>query len=437
MSDTRDTDDLPRAHDPYAAFHVPGLWRYMLGSLLIQVGLGAQSLAIGWDIYARTHDPLALGLVGGVQAIPMFLLSLPAGYLADRFERKRIIAICLCGVAACSLGLAWSGVAHWPIAVMYLLLLGDATFAVIQRPSGAAILPTLVPPDRLENAMKWRTSLNQVSGVAGPALGAALVFLTGGAMAVYLLAAASALVWIGLLFTLPLKPSPGRAGSPTLGSVLAGLTFVWGHKALLAAVSLDMFAVLLGGAGALLPVFAVDILGGGARELGMLAAAPAVGAFVTALVMAHRPPIRKAGPAMLWAVAGFGAAWIVFGLSRNLILSLAMLVLTGMLDNISVVVRHTLIQLLTPDEMRGRVSAVNMVFIGSSNEVGGLESGAVARAFGPVAAVVSGGIGTLAIVALWAGLFPALRRFGALSDAQCLEAPASAQGVRAAPEEAG
>lgn len=403
-------------HDPYAAFRVPQLWQYLLGITLVQIGMGAQGLAIGWDIYQRTRQPLALGLVGGVQALPMILLSLPAGYLADRFDRRRLNALCLCGVAACSLGLAWLSASHGSIYLMYLLLLLDATFATLQRPSASTIFMSLVPPEVFENAMKWLTSINQISGVAGPALGG--MILVWSIPAAYVTNAVFALLLIVLLLSLQLRPSPAKAGAMSLQSVFAGVHFVWGRKLLLATISLDLFAVLLGGAVYLLPVYAKDILRVGEHGLGWLRAAPAVGAFCMAILLAHLPPMRRAGRAMLLAVFGFGLATIVFGLSRNFWLSWTMLFFTGALDNVSVVVRHTLVQLLTPDHMRGRVSAVNSIFIGSSNEIGGLESGVIAQAFGPAVSVVSGGIGTLAVVALWAILFPRLHRFGMLTGAQ-------------------
>lgn len=411
----------PSDHHPYAAFRVPGLLRYLLGSMLIQVGMGAQGLAIGWEIYQRTGQPLALGLVGGIQAIPMVLLSLPAGYLADRFDRRRLIALCLFGVAICSLGLALLSHFHGSIRLMYLVLLLDATMMTLQRPAGTSIFPSLVPPEVFENAMKWRSSLDQISAVAGPALGALVIVWS--IPAAYVANAVFALLFIGLLLSLRLRPSPAAAGTMSLRNVLAGVSFVWDRKVLLATISLDLFAVLLGGAVYLLPVYAKDILQVGAPGLGWLRAAPAVGAFCMAILLAHLPPMQRAGRAMLLTVAGFGLATIVFGLSRNFWLSWAMLFLTGAFDNISVVVRHTLVQLLTPDHMRGRVSAVNWIFIGSSNEIGGLESGMLAQAFSPLISVVSGGIGTILVVATWALAFPRLRRFGSLNitpeDAEC------------------
>ena len=399
---------------PYAAFRVPGVIRYLLGSILVQIGMGAQGLAIGWEIYLRTGKPLALGLVGGVQAIPMLLFTLPAGYLADRFDRRRLIACCLLGVAACSLGLAWESHVHGAIGWMYLLLGLDATFMTLQRPASISIFPALVPPEFFENAIKWRSSLDQLCAISGPALGALIIIWS--TPAAYALNSVFAILFIGLLLSLRLKPSPTAAGAMSLANVLAGVHFVRSRKVLLANISLDLFAVLLGGAVYLLPAYARDILHVGKLGLGWLRAAPAVGACCMALTLAHLPPMRRAGRTMLLAVAGFGLATIVFGLSRNFVLSWAMLFLTGAFDNISVVVRHTMVQMLTPDEMRGRVSAVNWIFIGSSNEIGGLESGLLASLTSPLKSVVLGGIGTLAVVAVWALGFPNLRRFGVLSS---------------------
>lgn len=407
------SDLASKTNDPYAAFRVPSLWRYLLGDLLLQIGLGAQGLAIGWDIYLRTGRPLALGLVGGIQAIPMLLLSLPAGYIADKFDRRKITAICLLGVIVCALGLSWVSAKHGSIELMYLLLLLDATFATLQRPSANSIFPGLVPAGILENAMKWRSSLFQIASVTGPALGAIIVAYS--IPAVYIVNAVFALCYVALLLTLRLKLSPSAAGAMNLKQVMAGTRFVWNRKMLLGTISLDLFAVLLGGAVYLLPVYAKDILQVGAHGLGWLRAAPALGAFFMAILLAHLPPMRHAGRAMFLAVAGFGLATIAFGFSRNFLLSWSMLFLTGALDNISVVVRHTLMLMLTPDEMLGRVSAVNFIFIGSSNEIGGLESGLAAQLMSPTLSVVAGGIGTMLVVGIWALAFPRLRTLGALT----------------------
>jgi len=289
-------------------------------------------------------------------------------------------------------------------------------------PARTALLPALVPLEAFENAVKWRTSLGQIAGMIGPVVGGFV--LAWWIPAAYLISAASEVLFMIILGSLAIGPTARAPRGRMLPQVAEGMQFVWGNKLLLGTISLDMFAVLLGGSVFLLPIYARDIidlsrLGLTAEQsLGWLRAAPAAGALIMALTLAHLPPIRNAGRTLLLAVAGFGIATIVFGLSRNFWLSMAMLLLTGVFDNISVVIRHTLVQVITPDRMRGRVSAVNAIFIGSSNELGGFESGLVARWFGAVTSVVSGGIGTLFIVLVWAGLFPRLRRFGAFTEVQ-------------------
>ncbi len=405
-------------HDAYAALRIPAFRRLLLGSQVISIGTSAQGLAIGWEMYARTNEPLALGLVGLVQAIPMLLLTLPAGYLADVFDRRRLMIISLLLASVTSLGLAAFSYFHGSIFVMYLLLFLDSCALRLGWPARAALMPLLVPREAFENAIKWRTSLGQISGMAGPAVGGFIIAWS--LPAAYVISAASTLVFIVLLMSIAVPQGARAVPGKMLRQVAEGIRFVWHKKVLLGAISLDMFGVMLGGAVYLLPIYARDIItpAGFSPEqtLGCLRAAPAAGALVMALVLAHTPPLRTAGRTMLLAVAGFGAATIVFGFSNNLWLSMAMLALTGTLDNISVVVRHTMVQLATPNEMRGRVSAVNAMFISSSNELGGFESGAVAHFFGPIFSVVSGGIGTIAIVLAWAGLFPNLRKVGRLAE---------------------
>jgi MFS family permease len=405
-------------YDPYEAFRVSAFRRYTAGALLVHIGAAAQGLAIGWEVYVRTGKPAALGLVGLVQAVPMLLLTLPAGYLADVFDRRRVMIAGMLGTSATSLALA--AFSHWrgSIALMYVLLFFDAAFHRVASPAGQALLPTLVPRRAFENAIKWRTSLFQVSSMAGPALGG---FIIGWSVpAAYLFSAGTTVLFIVILLSIEVPVSERTPRGQMLRRLREGAAFVWRRRTLLGAISLDMFAVLLGGAVYLLPIFARDIVRGAPagmapeQVLGWLRAAPAAGSLVMALLLAHMPPMRRAGRAMLWSVAGFGLATVVFGLSHNFWLSLGMLCLTGAFDNVSVVVRHTLVQLGTPNEMRGRVSAINSVFIGSSNELGGFESGMVAQLWGPVVSVVSGGLGTLAVVGLWSRLFPSLRRFGAL-----------------------
>lgn len=415
------------AHRPYACFRHAAFRRLFIGGFLIHIGTAAQSVAIGWEIYARTDSVLLLGLVGLMQAVPMLLLTLPAGYLADVYDRKRIMLIGLTGTTLTSLGLAACSFQQAAIPAMLALLFADACFHRTAGPAGTAILPLLVPAADLENAIKWRTSMFQLCSVAGPALGGIIVAFH--VPSAYLF---SACCTTGFLLLLRGTRVPVRhQGKPGAirRQLREGIGFVWHQKLILGAVSLDMFAVLLGGAVYLLPVYARDILV--SRPLGMspeqmlgwLRAAPAMGALLMALILTHRPPLRHAGRSMLLAVAAFGLATIIFGFSRSFWLSFAMLFLTGAFDNISVVVRHTLVQIRTPNALRGRVSAVNSMFIGSSNELGGFESGLVARFFGVIISVVSGGIGTIAIVLLWSRLFPGLRHLQQLAQQEPAETP--------------
>ena len=384
------------------------------------LGTSAQTLAISWEMYVRTDSAWSLGLVGLVQAIPMLTLTLPAGYLADVYDRRKILVISMVGTSLTSLGLAWSSHAGGSDVTMYGLLFVDSAFLRLGWPARSALLPLLVPRRDFESAIKWRSSLGQVSQVVGPALGGFI--LAWSLPATYLFSAATTLFFAVLLLRMAVSPQTRNPQGHMLSQIREGLSFVWSRKLLLGAISLDLFAVLLGGAVYLLPIFVRDIIDVEAvgltpeQALGWLRSAPAAGALLMAVTLAHLPPLRRAGRTMLLAFAGFGAATIVFGLSTAFWLSAVMLFLTGAFDMISVVVRNTLIQLMTPDDKRGRVSAVSAVFISSSNELGGFESGAVAALFGPVVSVVSGGIGTLAVVGLWCGLFPELRRVGRLDE---------------------
>ncbi len=409
----------PKKHDPYAAFRIGNYRRYILGWFFAMVGTQIQSIAIGWEIYQRTGLALSLGLVGLAQALPTIVLALPAGYLADRFDRRRVVTFSLIGMTLTSLGLAALSLAEGSVVLMYGLLMLDATAAVLGRPARTALVPQLVPREIFPIAVTWNTSLMQMAGVVGPALGGFVVMVS--VPAAYGLSAASTLVFIALLTRVDFRAAPEKVESASLQTLLAGIRFVRQTRLILSLMALDMFAVLLGGAVYLLPIFAEDILRVGPQGFGWLRAAPAAGAFCMALLLAYFPPMQHAGRNLLLAVAGFGAATIVFGFSESFWLSLAMLFLTGAFDNISMVVRHTLVQLLTPDRMRGRVLAVNYIFIGASNELGGLESGLVAHWFGPVISVVSGGIGTILVVLTTAVAAPALRLFGALHEARPAE----------------
>jgi MFS family permease len=411
---------LSEEHDPYSALRI-GLFRnYLIASSLVSMGTAAQGLAIGWEVYDRTGEALSLGLVGLVQAIPMLLFTLPAGYLADVYDRRKLMMLSLAGATLTSLGLAAFSYHELSVNWMYGLLFLDATMLRMGGPARSAIMPLLVPEEEFENAVKWRTSLQQITGIGGPALGGFIIAYN--IQAAYVLSAVSSLAFIVFLFGMQLPTAARSARGQMIEQVAEGLRFVWNKKILLGASSLDLFAVLLGGAVYLLPIFAreiVDLAPVGLEPeeaLGWLRAAPAAGACVMALLMAHLPPMQKAGRTLLLCVAGFGVATIVFGLSQNFWLSMAMLALTGAFDNVSMVVRHVVSQMSTPNHMRGRVSAVNSIFIGSSNEIGGFESGLVAQLYNPVVSVVSGGIGTLVVVLAWSGLFPSLRTLGSLAE---------------------
>lgn len=410
---------LQEKHDPYVALRVAGFRRLFVGGLLIHIGVSAQSVAIGWEMYVRTNSAMMLGLVGLAQALPMVLLTLPAGYLADVYDRRRVMAIGLIGTTLTSLGLMAFSMAEGSILLMFLLLFMDAAFHRLAGPASAALIPQLVPSSVLENAIKWQTSLFHVSSVVGPAIGGAIIAWR--TSAAYAFSALTTTIFVMMLFGIHIPEGRRSLPGNMIKQVVEGMRFVWHQKLILGTISLDMFAVLLGGAVYLLPVFARDILiapwgMSPEQSLGLLRSAPALGSVVMALLLAHRPPLQRAGRSMLLAVAAFGVATIIFGVSRSFWLSLVMLFLTGFFDNISVVVRHTLVQLRTPNELRGRVSAVNSIFIGASNELGGFESGCVAHFLGPVVSVISGGIGTLLVVAAWSRFVPGLWRFGRLSQ---------------------
>jgi MFS family permease len=410
---------LELRHDPYAAFRIPAYRVFVIGWFLAMVGTRIQSVAIGWEMYSRTGDALSLGLVGLAQALPTMLLALPAGYLADRFSRVKLNILSLAAMTLTSLSLAVLSYRAGSVNLMYLILFLDASAVMIGRPARSALIPQLVPREAFPNAVTWNTSLSQISGVLGPAIGGVVVAFS--VPFAYVLAATSSLIFIVFLAIVPVRVNKRPVGAATFTELVAGIRFVWNTRIILTMITLDLFAVLLGGAVYLLPIFAQDILMVGATGFGWLRAAPAVGAFCMALLLIYMPPMKHAGRVLLLNVAGFGVATIIFGFSQSFWLSFAMLFFTGAFDNVSMVIRGTLQQLLTPDHMRGRVSAVSSVFVGASNELGGLESGVVAHWFGPVFSVVSGGIGTLLVVWAASVMSPELRRFGALTDAAPVE----------------
>lgn len=360
-------------------------------------------------------------MVGLVTVIPVVLLALPAGHLADRMDRKKIVVAAQIVFIMTSLSLA--AVSHWqgPIFLMYAIVFAGGVAQAYNNPARSALLPRLVPAAVFGNAVTWSSSAFQAAAVVGPAIGGLVIAIQHRAAGAYILDAVLTAVYLVMLLairgdaTVRSSETALRPREPmTLQSLAAGLRFVRDTKVILAALTLDLFAVLFGGATALLPIFAKDILQVGPEGLGWLRAAPSVGALIVMVAIAHRRPIQRTGPVLIAAVAGFGIATIVFGLSRSFPLSMLMLFMLGGLDGISMIIRGTLVQLWTPDEMRGRVSAVNSVFIDMSNELGGFESGALAAAVGPVAAVVGGGIGTVIVVASVAAAWPELRRLGPL-----------------------
>ena len=411
----------PPQHDPYAPLRLASYRRFLGASVLASAGAQMQEVAVGWELYERTGNALDLGLVGLAMVLPVLLLAVPAGHAADRYPKKRLILASQSLMAVASLGLTALSVFHGPIPLIYAALFAAGVANAVSMPARWSILRQLVPDHLVGQAITWNSSGWQVSAVVGPAVAGLLLARTRSAATVYALDAAFSVAVLALIAGVRPRDVAVLEGRASFQSLLAGFRFVGSNRLILATITLDLFAVFLGGAVALLPVFAKDILQTGPVGLGYLRAAPSVGAALMALTLAHHPPLRRAGPALLWAVAGFGLATIVFGLSRNPVLSFAMLFLTGALDNISVVVRSSLIQFLTPEAMRGRVAAVNSVFIGSSNELGGFESGATARLLGPVASVVLGGVGTLLSVALVAAKWPEVARLGRLDDLKAAE----------------
>ena len=383
--------------------------------MLSTLALHMQTVAVGWQLYALTGSALDLGLIGLVQFFPTVALTLVVGQVADRRDRRAVVAICHVVEAAGAGMLAAGAIGGWlgRNAILGLLALVGAARA-FENPARAALLPQLVPSPLLAQAIASVTSAGQAARIAGPALGGVLYAL--GATTAYVTVAALYLV-CGLVVALVRDaPRAPHREAVTLESFFSGVVFIVRRRLLLGALSLDLFAVLLGGATALLPIYARDILETGPGGLGLLRAAPAAGALAMSLLLARRPVERRAGPVLFGAVLVFGAATAVFGLSTHLALSLVALAVLGASDLLSVVIRQSLIQLRTPDAMRGRVSAVHSLFTGTSNHLGEFESGLLAACFGPVAAVLIGGVGTMAVAGLWMRGFPELRRFRLLDD---------------------
>jgi MFS family permease len=414
--------------DYRSAFKSRDFRLYQSARLMVILGAEAQSVAVAWQVYAITHSALALGYTGLALFLPGVFVMLAAGHAADRYDRRKIILLCYGLQAVCTGVLLWlsmsaTALQHgrvWPI---YAVLVGIGLGRAFSGPAASAMLPSLVPKEHFVNAVTWGATVFQIANMSGPAVGgilftlplAGVLAMWNGAPIVYGFTLVMLMGFITLVSMIRAKMVMTEKRAFSMKTVLAGLEYVWRAKLLLGSISLDLFAVLLGGAAALLPIFATDILHAGPRGLGLLRAMPSVGALAISLLMVVRPIKRRAGATMLVCVGIFGAATVVFGLSKSIWLSSAALAVVGASDMVSVVVRSSVLQLATPPEMRGRVSAVNWLFIGASNEFGEFESGVTAQWWGAVRAVVIGGIGSMAVTAAAAGLFPQLRRADALT----------------------
>jgi MFS family permease len=410
--------DPTQAHDPYLALRYRDFRLLLISRFLATLGGQMVSVAIGWQIYAQTHKAFALGLVGLIEIIPVLVFSLPAGHFSDQYSRKSISLITRGCLTLCSLALGMLSLWHGPLWLLYICILVIGITNAFGGPANSTLIAQVIPASLYANAVTWGSNSWQLASAIGPAAGGLVIALAGNVTPVYFIDAALSLIYIGLIAAIRSKQPVRPRETMSRESLAAGIRFLRDSPLLLSAITLDLFAVLLGGATALLPIFARDILHVGPTGFGWLRAAPSIGATLMALFIAHRPPFRKAGRTLLWAVAGFGAATIVFGLSRSFPLSLAMLFVLGALDNISVVVRSALLLVTAPDAMRGRVAAVNSIFVGSSNELGAFESGAVASLFpaplGSVISVVVGGVGTIVVVICCALTWPQLRNLGEL-----------------------
>jgi len=404
----------PRSPSAYAVLRNRDLALYITGRFVASIGQQMLTVAVGWELYERTGSKLALAFVGLTQMIPMLLFTLPAGHVADNFARKRIILWMTAIIACGSLGLTLVSWLQAPVFWTYFCLFVAGCGRTFLWPASSAFLPHLVSRDDFPKAVNWSSGSFHLSSVAGPAIGGGVIALTHHATPVYAFNTLAAIFCLTLIGMIRHEHKAVAKERMTARNLLVGFRFVFANQIVLGTITLDLFAVLLGGATALLPVYAKDILRVGPEGLGLLQSALPLGALACAFWLAHRPPMQKAGRALIMAVTLFGVATIGFGFSRWFWFSMAMLFACGALDHISVVVRHTLVQLLTPDEKRGRVSAVNALFIGTSNELGGFESGVVAHLLGPVFSVVAGGVGTIFAAIIVAWYWPAIRKFGRL-----------------------
>lgn len=410
---------MPGTHDPYASLRFPRFRWFILSLVAVTIATQLRGVVVAWQIYDATHDPLSLGLIGLAEAVPFIATALYAGHVADRSDRRRIAFGALVLTLGCAIALLVVTVRHPPVSArdvwpLYAIIFASGIARSFLMPARTALAAELVPRELYPNASAWRTSSWQLAAVIGPAAGG-LIYAAAGARGAYVVDVGLMLAAVGALVALRPPPRPAeRPREPLADSLAGGLRFVFRQPVILSALTLDLFSVLFGGAVALLPVFASDILHSGPQGLGILRAAPAAGAVITSVWLAHRPPFERAGRVLLASVALFGIAMIAFGLSRSFVLSVGLLFASGVVDTVSVVIRATLLQVLTPHQLLGRVAAVNAIFIGSSNEIGAFESGVAARLLGTVPSVVFGGAMTLLVVGVVGWGMPALRRMGAI-----------------------
>ncbi len=405
-------------NDPYSSLRYKDFQFFILARLVSVFAVQMQAVVVGWQVYEKTKDPLSLGLIGLCEIIPAVSVSLYAGHIADKTDRRFIILSCIIGMLLCYLTLTVLSLPGYDSEVwqIYLVIFASGIARGFMFPALSAFAAQLVPKQFFSNAAAWNSTVWQVAAVGGPALGGILYGFSGATLAYSIV---STLIFISLFLFLKVsrKEVPEISEDDTISErLLSGIRYVFKHQVILGALSLDLFAVLFGGAVALLPIFAGEILLVGPEGLGLLRASPSIGASIMALFLAYKPPLERAGKILLSCVAGFGICMIFFALSRNFYLSVIILAISGMLDNVSVVIRATVVQTNTPENMRGRVSAVNSIFIGSSNELGAFESGVAAKILGTVPSVVFGGLMTILVVAITSFKAPKLRNLNLKHD---------------------
>ena len=400
-------------HDPYASLRVPGFRRFIASLLTQTLGTQIQAVVVGWQVYAQTHDALSLGLIGLAEALPFIAMALYAGHVTDRLDRRWLTGMSLAVLLGCSLallGLTLAGAISsgrvWPV---YTVIFVSGIARSFLQTARTALAAEVVSRDLQLNAVGWRSSTWQFGAVAGPAIGGLLYGWSGPELAYAVDATLMATSLVCLMGVPAVVRSPRPPPDSFVKSLEEGIRFVRGQQILLGAITMDLFAVLFGGAVAILPIFAAEILNVGPEGLGLLRAAPAIGAVLMALYLSHRGPLERAGRTLLIAVAIFGVCMIGFGLSRNFLLSLILLAVSGAADNVSAILRSAMVQMMSPEHLLGRVSAVNAIFIGSSNEIGAFESGVAAKLLGAVRSVVFGGLMTLGVVVATALRAPKLR----------------------------